>query len=344
VTPANSEVDVSIGIGLPHVSIGINLPFYPEFVPVPGYPVYYAPRIHANYFFYDGLYWVYQDDDWYASYWYNGPWWFVGQDDVPLFILRIPVFYYMQPPFYFRGWHLRRPPHWGDHWGREWEHRHRDWDRWERGSAPPPAPLPLYQRQYSGDRYPRVEEQQRLRERHYRYQPRDRAVREHLKSQGEYKSSTPVRQRRYEEPPMREQRPPDSRYSRPVEENRRVAPGLPPRREGETMRREAPASSPQRGPAVQEQRQQPRGAQREHEQVAPKPRGQEQGSQDRGVKIPQKQAPAPSQNREQVLRDRRRPPEQVTPRSRGQEQKSWKGEDWQAPKRDRGKEHEREQD
>jgi len=81
VTPANSEVDVSIGIGLPHVSIGINLPFYPEFVPVPGYPVYYAPRLHANYFFYDGLYWIYQDDDWYASYWYNGPWWFVDQED-----------------------------------------------------------------------------------------------------------------------------------------------------------------------------------------------------------------------------------------------------------------------
>ena len=58
---------VSIGIGLPNVSIGINLPLYPELVPVPGYPVYYAPRMEANYFFYDGLYWVYQQDNWYAS-------------------------------------------------------------------------------------------------------------------------------------------------------------------------------------------------------------------------------------------------------------------------------------
>src|SRR5689334_25304853 len=68
------SAQVSIGIGLPNVSIGINLPLYPELVPVPDYPVYYAPRVETNYFFYDGLYWVYLNDNWYASYWYNGPW------------------------------------------------------------------------------------------------------------------------------------------------------------------------------------------------------------------------------------------------------------------------------
>jgi hypothetical protein len=57
---AVSDTQVSIGIGLPHVSIGINLPAYPQLVRVPGYPVYYAPRLNANYFFYDGLYWVFQ--------------------------------------------------------------------------------------------------------------------------------------------------------------------------------------------------------------------------------------------------------------------------------------------
>jgi len=69
-----AEAQISIGIGLPNVSIGINLPLYPELVRVPGYPVYYAPRMDANYFFYDGMYWVYLDDNWYASSWYNGPW------------------------------------------------------------------------------------------------------------------------------------------------------------------------------------------------------------------------------------------------------------------------------
>ena len=52
VTSAGAQV--SIGIGFPNVSIGINLPLFPELVPVPGYPVYYAPRLAANYFFYDG--------------------------------------------------------------------------------------------------------------------------------------------------------------------------------------------------------------------------------------------------------------------------------------------------
>ena len=77
-TSAIAQVSVGIGIGLPGLSIGINLPAYPEMVPVPGYPVYYAPRLSSNFFFYDGMYWVYQGDNWYASSWYNGPWGMVG--------------------------------------------------------------------------------------------------------------------------------------------------------------------------------------------------------------------------------------------------------------------------
>lgn len=191
--PARADVGVSIGIGLPHVSIGINLGHFPEFRRVPGYPVYYAPRVRANYFFYDGLFWVFEDDGWYASYWFNGPWWFVEPEFVPLFVLRVPVFYYMRPPGYFRGWHLRRPPHWDDHWGHDWKHRHSDWDRWDSRSAPPPAPLPLYQREYSKDRYPRdVEEQRDLHDRHYRHQPRDSSVRKYFGAPERRAVSAPV--------------------------------------------------------------------------------------------------------------------------------------------------------
>ena len=57
----SATAQVSIGIGLPNVSIGINLPLFPDLVAVPGYPVYYAPQMEANYFFYDGMYWVYQE-------------------------------------------------------------------------------------------------------------------------------------------------------------------------------------------------------------------------------------------------------------------------------------------
>jgi hypothetical protein len=148
---------------------------------VPGYPVYYAPRASSNYFFYDGLYWVYADDNWYESSWYNGPWELVGPEYVPFFLLRVPVRYYRRPPSYFRGWRASSAPRWGEHWGHDWERRRSGWDRWDRHSVPAPAPLPVYQRQYSGDRYPRVVEQQRsIQSQSYRYQPREAVTQQHL--------------------------------------------------------------------------------------------------------------------------------------------------------------------
>ena len=101
-SPAFAQL--SIHFGTPGVSIGINLPVYPQLQRVPGYPVYYAPGVNSNYFFYDGLYWVYQGDNWYASSWYNGPWGHVNPGYVPDYLLRVPVRYYRQPPAYFRGW------------------------------------------------------------------------------------------------------------------------------------------------------------------------------------------------------------------------------------------------
>jgi len=109
-TSATASVSIGIGVNLPSVHIGVNLPVFPQLVPVPGYPVYYAPSMQANYFFYDGMYWVYQNDDWYASSWYNGPWDFVEPMYVPLFVLRIPVAYYRDRPASFRGWHSNAPP------------------------------------------------------------------------------------------------------------------------------------------------------------------------------------------------------------------------------------------
>src|ERR1044071_4269688 len=96
--------EFSVGIRLPGVNIGINMPRYPDLVAIPGYPVYYAPGLDSNFFFYDGLYWVYTGDQWYASSWYNGPWDAMGPDSVPYFVLRVPVRYYRSPPGYFRGW------------------------------------------------------------------------------------------------------------------------------------------------------------------------------------------------------------------------------------------------
>lgn len=178
---AAAHAQISIGIGTPNVSIGINMPTYPRLVPVPGYPVYYDPYVDANYFFYDGLYWVYQGDNWYASSWYNGPWQLVDPYSVPLFVLRVPVRYYRRPPSYFHGWRADAPPHWDEHWGREWQERHNGWDRWDHRAAPRPAPLPSYQRQYSQGHYPRTaEQQQAVRSEHYHYQPHEAVTRQHF--------------------------------------------------------------------------------------------------------------------------------------------------------------------
>lgn len=167
-----SQAQLSIRLATPNLSIGINLPAYPHLVLIPGYPVYYAPYLQINYFFYDGLYWVFQDGNWYASSWYDGPWAYVNPLDVPVFILRIPVRYYRHPPAFFRGWLADAPPHWATHWGRGWEQRRSGWNHWDRRAAPPPAPLPEYQRRYPRDRYPRqLERQRQLEQRYYRPRP-----------------------------------------------------------------------------------------------------------------------------------------------------------------------------
>lgn len=263
-----AKASLSIGIGFPNVSIGINLPIFPELSPVPGYPVYYAPQVDANYFFYDGMYWVYQDDNWYASSWYNGPWGFVEPYAVPVYVLRIPVRYYRQPPVYFHGWQSNAPPRWGQHWGRDWEQRRNGWDRWNRNTVPARAPRPAYQRHYSADRYPGAQQQRDLRNKQYRYQPKDRVVREHLKQPAGQRAPASPQQGRQDDKQMRNQR----QQGAPADPH-----SQPPQRSGEFAQqpKHGDAAPQQRAPAAQEQRQQ-------REQQTPKVREQEQRGPERG--------------------------------------------------------------
>lgn len=188
------------------VSVSINVSLFPELIRVPGYPVYYAPRLGVNFFFYDGLYWVFEGDTWYASSWYNGPWRIVYPQYVPFFVLRIPVRYYVSPPPYFRDWRPDRPPRWGQHWGRDWERQRSGWDRWDRKAAPAPAPLPTYQRKYSGERYPDIERQRSLHSENYRYRPREAGVRKQLQEPAAPRERAPM--------PRGERRPMNDDYSR----------------------------------------------------------------------------------------------------------------------------------
>jgi hypothetical protein len=293
-TPAIAQV--SIGIGLPGLSIGINLPVYPRLVQIPGYPVYYAPQVGSNFFFYDGMYWVYQGDNWYASSWYNGPWGFVGPQAVPLFVLRIPVRYYRAPPSHFRGWRQDAPPRWGDHWGNDWAQQRSGWDRWNRGSAPAPAPLPVYQRQYSGESYPhQVEQQRNIHNENYRYQPRDAQVRQHEQAEQARTAPAPAPHDRPNAPQEgwqmaprdRSQGAPDTRRaspSAPYQQGEPAPRSQPQQRGGEDDQRATPAQSPARqGGAVEQGQVQPaRQAPAQDHQAAPMPRQGNMG-QDRGA-------------------------------------------------------------
>jgi len=268
---------VSVGIGLPGVSIGINLPVYPELVPVPGYPVYYAPQVSSNYFFYDGMYWVYQRDNWYASSWYNGPWMLVAPEAIPLFVLRVPVRYYRRPPVYFHGWRSDAPPHWGEHWGNSWEQRRSGWDTWDRRAVPPPAPLPVYQRRYSGNRYPRVEQQQALQTQNYRYQPQDDVVRQHYQAQPVQSAPAPSPQARLAVPPERGAAQDQRAYRAPSSAPQNAAPaqrGQPPQTgAGDVQRAVTTNALPQQGAPHPSQQQ----AQRQ--QQAPRTQAPDNGPQ-----------------------------------------------------------------
>jgi hypothetical protein len=285
---SSAPAQVSIGIGLPGVNIGVNLPMYPELVQVPGYPVYYAPRLDLNFFFYDGLYWVYERDNWYASSWYNGPWGLVAPQVVPLYVLRIPVRYYRDPPMYFRNWRPEGPPRWGDHWGNDWRQQRSGWDKWDRRSAPAPAPLPVYQRNYSGERYPQAEQQRNIHDQNYHYQPRDNLVRQHNEAPAVQRAPASTRQGPQEGPQERSQRPQDNQRTAvppPIQQSTPVVPhAQTPQRGGEEVQRPAPIQGPARqsAPAVQEQMQSPRQGAPQHEQHEPTPR-QDNNRNDRGA-------------------------------------------------------------
>ncbi len=273
IASAPAQLSVGVGINVPGVSIGINVPAYPQLVRVPDYPVYYAPDMGANYFFYNGSYWVYESDIWYESTWYNGPWSIVDPGAVPLFVLRVPVRYYRAPPTFFGGWRGDAPPRWGEHWGRGWEEQHNGWDRWSRRAAPSPAPLPVYQRQYAGARYPAVDEQRALRDQSNHRQTRDTAARPNAQQAAPTPTRGPAPAAPARQTPPHEQRP--DQHPMPYAE----APALAARGGPAIARPTSPAREhevAQRPARPAERAEQPRAAPQERAQ-----RGQEQ-EHDRG--------------------------------------------------------------
>lgn len=301
--PASAEVSVSVGIQT--ANIGISVSTYPNLVRVPDYPVYYAADVNSNYFFYDGMFWIFEGDRWYSSFWYNGPWILVEPEFIPVFLLRVPVRYYRRPPAYFIGWQASAPPRWDDHWGHDWARRRSGWDRWDRQSAPAPAPLPTYQRNYSGERYPSADQQAVLHERNYRYRPSDPLVRQQSEAAtANQPDRTPrgkseMPERRGAEPQAAPPSPaPAARESAPLD---RQAPRSSPPLPRETNVR-PPTVPPGPAPSAQEPvpvdrpaPHQPRAKERPEQQAQPMggPRGEERA-------MPRGSPPAPREMRPQA--------------------------------------------
>jgi hypothetical protein len=158
-------------IGPPGADPGLRVPLFPYLAPVPGCPVYVASGMAANYFYFDGLFWIYRGGGWFAGIWYDGPWGLVPAEVVPMPLLWVPVRSFRDPPAGFRAWQGMEPPHWGEVWGAAWEARRSGWEQWDRHSAPALARLPGYQKGFAGPRYPRPEEQWDLHNRNFRYHP-----------------------------------------------------------------------------------------------------------------------------------------------------------------------------
>jgi len=81
----------------------------PQLVVVPGTPVYYAPGLNANFFYYGGRYYAFDNDAWFVASAYNGPWAFIAAQYVPQPVLAVPVQYYKVPPGH---WKKHGPPPW----------------------------------------------------------------------------------------------------------------------------------------------------------------------------------------------------------------------------------------
>ena len=314
--PLNPAVaQLSVNFGSPGVSIGVNFATYPTLQRVPGYPVYYSPRGRSNYFFYDGLYWVYEGDNWYSSSWYNGPWWAVDPFDVPVYVLRVPVRYYYHAPAYFQGWGVNDAPRWGDYWGSSWQQRRSGWDQWNRSSAPAPAPLPLYQRQYSGSRYPAAQQQAVIQTQNYRFQPKDPVAQQHFQQQQTVARSAPAQPQRTQPATRAQQQAAPQQQATQPQRQQQAAPKAEARQQ-----QTAPKPQPQ-----QAQRQQPSSReptqQTQQRQQAPKEKPQQ---------VERKPQPAPAQ------REQRAPPPQAQQRAPQAKEPPAKGKA-QDDKEDKGK-------
>lgn len=100
-----ADVHIGINIGVPPPP-AIVVPAPPRLVVVPTTPaVRYAPDVSANFFFYGGSYYTFNDGAWFVASAYDGPWTYVERVYVPRPVLVVPYRYYRVPPGHLRHAH-----------------------------------------------------------------------------------------------------------------------------------------------------------------------------------------------------------------------------------------------
>jgi len=155
--------------------------------------------------------------------------------------------------------------------------------------VPAPAPLPAYQRQYSGARYPHAEQQQALQSQNYRYQPQDSVVRQHVQAQPARVAPTPS--------PRVVAQP---RGSPQQNLQGSVQPSSP-------QKTAAKAPAQRASPTAQPQERQPQQAAAQHDRTAPQAQAQDKGHQQQR---PQ-QAAAPHEQKAPKARGEDKDPQQT---------------------------------
>jgi hypothetical protein len=108
------------------IRFDLHLGAPPVLVPIPASSVRYAPSLHANYFFYAGRYFVFDDDLWYTAATYDGPWLVIAPEAVPVPILAVPITYYRVLPPPWVHWRRDRPPRWDSAYHQFRDQRHED--------------------------------------------------------------------------------------------------------------------------------------------------------------------------------------------------------------------------
>src|SRR5437764_13812028 len=90
-----ADVHIGINIGVPPPPPPIVVETPPPLVVVPRTPVYYAPGVPYNFFYYDGLYYVFHAGYWFSATTSRGPWVYARR--VPRPVRAVPVRYHTVP-------------------------------------------------------------------------------------------------------------------------------------------------------------------------------------------------------------------------------------------------------